>query len=167
MFSSTILKVNRSVLLALLLSGILTPLVYAAPNSAAEQLPFKGTLQAFETYQLDIPNQTLCVSGNGSGNASHLGRYSAEYDVTVSLVSGGGPASIRLVAANGDAIFATGSGQGTPTALPDVAMIVEMYTITGGTGRFAGASGSFTVVRLVNTVTGVTSGTFDGSIVLP
>jgi hypothetical protein len=45
-------------------------------------------------------------------------------------------------------------------------MVVETYTITGGNGRFAGASESFTVERLVNTVTGVTSGTFDGSIVI-
>ena len=41
-----------------------------------------------------------------------------------------GPASIRLEASNGDAIFATGFGQGTPTATPDVSMIVETYTIT-------------------------------------
>jgi hypothetical protein len=167
MLTATMKKLHMAILSAPLLLGILTGLVYGAPATAAEQLPFKGTLQAFETYQLDIPNQTLFVTGNGSGNATHLGRYSVEYDVTVSLVSGGGPASIRLVAANGDAIFATGSGQGTPTVLPDVAMIVERYTITDGTGRFAGASGSFTVVRLVNTVTGVTSGTFDGSIVVP
>ena len=46
-------------------------------------------------------------------------------------------------------------------------MIVETYTITNGTGRFAGASGGFTVVRLVNRTTGVTSGTFDGNIVIP
>jgi hypothetical protein len=46
-------------------------------------------------------------------------------------------------------------------------MIVETYTIRGGTGPFAGASGSFTVQRLVNKITGVTSGLFDGNIVIP
>jgi len=43
---------------------------------------------------------------------------------------------------------------------------VEQHTITGGTGRFAGTTGTFTLDRLVNTATGVTSGSFEGSIVL-
>ena len=45
-------------------------------------------------------------------------------------------------------------------------MVEEAYTTTGGTGRFAGASGSFTVERLFNLVTGFTSGSFDGFIVI-
>jgi hypothetical protein len=167
MLTATIKKLHLSILVTPLLLSILTGLVFATPANASEQLPFKGTLQAFETHEFDFPNQTLMVTGNGSGNATHLGRYSVEYDVSVSLLSGGGPASIRLEGANGDAIFATGFGQGTPTAIADVSMIVETYTITDGTGRFAGASGSFTVVRLVNRTTGVTSGTFDGNIVIP
>jgi hypothetical protein len=166
MLTTTLKKLHTAILVTPLLLGMLTGLVYAAaPTTAAGQVPFKGTLQAFETDQLDLPNQTLFVTGNGSGNATQLGRYSVEYHVTVSLVSGGGPASIRLVAANGDAIFATGSGQGSPTEIPGVHLIVERYTITGGTGRFEGASGSFTVVRLVSE--DVTSGTFDGNIVMP
>ena len=166
MSTATMKKLPTPILVTLLLLGILTGPVFAGPANAAEELPFKGTLQAVETHEFDFPNQTLFVTGNGSGNATQLGRYSVAYNVTVSLVSGGGPASIRLEAANGDALFATGFGQGTPTAIADVSMIVETYTITDGTGRFAGASGSFTVVRLVNRTTGVTSGTFDGNIVI-
>jgi len=166
MLTVTIKKLHNSILMTPLLLSIVAGLMFATPANAAEQLPFKGTVQAFETHEFDFPNHTLYVTGNGSGNATHLGRYLVEYDVTVSLVTGGGPASIRLEAANGDAIFATGFGQGTPTPIPDVSMIVETYTITDGTGRFAGASGSFTVVRLVNRTTGVTSGTFDGNVVI-
>jgi hypothetical protein len=167
MFTATIKKLHTSIFVTALLVSILAGLVFAMPASASEQLPFKGTLQAVETHEFDFPNQTLFVTGNGSGNATHLGLYSVEYHVTVSLVTGGGPASIRLEAANGDAILATGFGQGTPTPIPDVRMIVETYTIIDGAGRFAGASGSFTVVRLVNRITGVTSGAFDGNIVIP
>jgi hypothetical protein len=45
--------------------------------------------------------------------------------------------------------------------------IVEKYVITGGTGRFANASGSFTVQRLVNRATGTSSGTISGTIIIP
>ena len=50
---------------------------------------------------------------------------------------------------------------------PNVITIVEMYTITGGTGRFAGATGNFTVERVLNQATGVSSGTIIGNIVIP
>jgi hypothetical protein len=43
-------------------------------------------------------------------------------------------------------------------------MVVEWHTITGGTGRFADASGSFNVKRLVNIATGETAGVFSGTI---
>jgi hypothetical protein len=132
--------------------------------AANRQVPFKGSVQAHETYDLQFP--TLFVDAIGTGTATHLGRFTVTYQVEVDLVTGGGPASIVLVAANRDAIFATGSGQGSPTEDPDIASIVETYTITGGTGRFAGAAGSFTVQRLVNLVTGITSGSFDGTIVI-
>ena len=45
--------------------------------------------------------------------------------------------------------------------------VVEIYTITGGTGRFARASGTLTLKRLVSVKAGITSGSFEGYIVLP
>jgi hypothetical protein len=143
-------------------------LVCPAPalGSAAsdQEVPLKGSIEALETYDLQFP--TLFVDAFATGTSTHLGHFTATYQVQVNLLTGGGPAIIHLVAANGDAIFAEGSGQGTPTQDPEVSSIVETYTITGGTGRFEGASGSFIVVRLVNTVTGITSGSFDGTIVI-
>jgi len=135
-------------------------LVGSAP--ADQQVPFKGSLHAVEVDVVQPP--TLVVDGSGTGTATHLGRFAVTYHVDVNLATGGGPASIHLVAANGEDIVATGSGQGTPTDDPEVASIVETYVITGGTGRFADASGSFIVRRLVNTTTGVTSGSFEGTI---
>ena len=156
-------KIFASTVIALLLLTVLASIGYAA-HAADVQLPFKGSLQAVETYKVDFP--TLFVDGSGSGNATHLGLFTASYKVVVDIVKGAGPASARFVAANGDSLFAEGSGLGVPTGTPNVNRIVEKYTITSGTGRFAGATGSFTVERLVNLVTGATSGTFDGSIVI-
>jgi hypothetical protein len=53
---------------------------------------------------------------------------------------------------------------GTPTATPGIASIVETATITGGTGRFAGATGSFIVERLVDLINLETTGSFEGTI---
>jgi hypothetical protein len=44
---------------------------------------------------------------------------------------------------------------------------METATITGGTGRFAGATGSFTTERLFDTVTLTTTGSFEGTISSP
>jgi hypothetical protein len=68
-----------------------------------------------------------------------------------------------FTAANGDTLTATVEGQATP-ASPGVLSIVEVYSITGGTGRFADATGSFTLHSTANQATGVSSGTFSGAI---
>jgi hypothetical protein len=44
---------------------------------------------------------------------------------------------------------------------------VETATITGGTGRFASASGTFTAERVVDLATTLTTGSFEGSISSP
>ena len=53
----------------------------------------------------------------------------------------------EFTAANGDTLIADVTGQ-SPTP-PGVLLSVETATITGGTGRFASATGSFTVERLL------------------
>jgi hypothetical protein len=131
--------------------------------NGGEQLPFHGSLEAVETDVVAPPS--LLVDGTGTGTATHLGRFTATFTTTVNLSTGSATGGIfRFVAANGDHLDATFTGQGTPTAQPNVASIVETATISGGTGRFAGATGAFTIHRIVNQVTGVSSGSFDGTI---
>jgi hypothetical protein len=75
-----------------------------------------------------------------------------------------GIGSVEFIAANGDRLFADLLGQSTPTATPNLISIVETVTITGGTGRFAGATGSLISMRLKDQVTGNTSGLLDGTL---
>jgi hypothetical protein len=75
------------------------------------------------------------------------------------------------VAANGDSIDST-SVVVSSVLGPVVRTNTEDHIITGGTGRFSGAQGSFTVVRthvLAPSADGthVTSGSFDGTITSP
>jgi hypothetical protein len=69
-----------------------------------------------------------------------------------------------FVAANGASLFATFTGQSAPTSVAGVVSIQEIATITGGTGRFEDATGSFTIDRLLNQVTHISSGSFSGTI---
>lgn len=158
-------KLSVSMIVGLLLAILVAGAAFASA-SARKESPFKGSFEAVETYQANGP--TVFVTATGLGEATQLGRYTVSYEVEVDLPTGAGTGlSAHYVAANGDSLFAEGSGQATPTDDPTVFSIVETYTITGGTGRFANASGSFTLNRTVNLVTGETSGSFDGSMVIP
>ena len=68
-----------------------------------------------------------------------------------------------FTAANGDTLSASVVGQATRIG-PTTLSIVEVYTITGGTRRFADATGSFTLESTVDQTTGASSGTFRGAI---
>ena len=160
-------KWQLSLFVAILLVVLLTGWVYAAPVAVEKQWLVKGNFQANETFELDFATMTMAVDAQGSGTASHLGRFTYEYQGTVNLLNGQGLGSAELVAANGDRLFAELQGQGTPIEPPDIHRVVETYTVTGGTGRFANASGSLALDRMVNTATGVTSGTMSGTIIVP
>ena len=126
-------------------------------------LPLHGVLTATESDELLFP--LLFVNLVGSGTASHVGRYTMTLETTVTLpqaTSVGG--ILRLTAANRDVLTASVAGQAVVTG--DIANIVEVATITGGTGRFDGATGSFTITRALAQSTGVSTGTFDGTICL-
>ncbi len=103
--------------------------------------PVKGT--STSTTTVDLATGTGTVAG--SGQLSHIGRSTFTNDIT-SLTITGDTLSFTLtaiiVAANGDEIFTTATGTGTLTATGSESTLVS--TITGGTGRFADASGTIT-----------------------
>jgi len=109
----------------------------------------------------------VTIAGIGAGHATQLGKFAMTYDAEVNLVTRVGIGSVEFVAANGDRLFADILGQSTPSGTPNVVSIVEVLTITGGTGRFADATGSLISTRLKDQVTGDTSGSFDGTIDIP
>lgn len=158
-------KLPVSTALALLLMIVLASVTLAAPSMRQKEYHLKGSMQSLETYVINFP--LMSVTASGSGNASHLGRYTVSYEVEVNLETIAGVGSAEFVAANEDKIFAEGSGQATETETPGVFNVVEHYTVTGGTGRFAAASGTITLDRVVDTTTGVTSGTITGNILVP
>ena len=132
--------------------------------SSAQEVPFKGRLEGTATITPGSP--FLSVSIEGTGNATHLGRFTVEIPHVVNAMNRTSAGTYEFTAANGDTLTAGFTGQATLTA-PGVLSVVETATITGGTGRFADATGSFTVERVFNQVTGVTTGSFEGTIPSP
>ena len=130
-------------------------------SAVAAETPFKGTVSVVETGTTVFPTRFL--DQEGMGTATYLGRYTVHVTLQVNVLTLAATGTATFTAANGDTLTATVEGQATPTS-PGELSIVEVYTITGGTGRFAGATGTFTLESTANQATGVSSGAFSGVI---
>ena len=159
------MKTITKTVLYLQMTALLLTTAFAGSAAAEKELPFRGSIQGVEIADVQFPR--LFVDGSGSGRATHLGRFTVTYELEVDLLTHETFGSSLFTAANGDSLATDITGLGTPTENPDVHSIVEVHTITGGTGRFADATGNFIRKYLLNLVTGATSGSFDGTIVLP
>ena len=130
-------------------------------------VPFKGRWEGALTTRTPLPPSFLSISFEGTGNATHLGRFTVEIRIVLNTTNRTLTGTYEFTAANGDTLTAGFTGQSplTPPGVPQTS--VETATITGGTGRFASASGSFTTERVVDTATFVASGSFNGTISSP
>jgi hypothetical protein len=139
----------------------------AGPVAAGEEVPFRGHFAGVATVTVNFPIASVDV--DAAGNATQLGSFTLAIPHTVNLATMTSTGSYEFVAANGDTLSADFTGEVSQTATPGVLAAVESATITGGTGRFAGATGGFTVERLVDgtTVPRTTAGSFKGTISSP
>jgi hypothetical protein len=152
----------RSAGAALAIVGVLG---LAGPASAGEPVPFAGGFAGTDTGT-PIPNTPFAsVRVEAVGTATQLGRFTYTAQITVNTATGAGSGTFVFTAANGDTVSGTITGQAAFTP-PNVLSISETATVTGGTGRFAGATGGFDVARLKNTATGATVASFEGAISL-
>jgi hypothetical protein len=145
--------------LALLVVAIV---MLAGSATAGEFVPFKGVLEG--TVSRSDPPPPLQVVITGGGTATQLGLFSVQIPHTVTPPNGHG--FYYFVAANGDTLSAKFDGISAP-ADPGFLYIIETATITGGTGRFAGATGGFVCKRLYDISGGTTAGSFEGTISSP
>jgi len=151
----------------------------AAADGAAEKTaerPFAAQLDgtfAFGPCPADAPGGAQCLTDDVRGRAKALGRVTGEFDVVFDTAAFGddqcGPIRKQgaLTAADGEqlTIRATGTFCFTNT------IAAYVYTITGGTGRFEGATGDGVWYVPAPTTFDGTAGTgpeyLYGSIVLP
>ncbi len=169
------MKLRRTILLAtvVLAFAAVGPAtaqgVTRSPAVARHQAPFLGFLRGVETNDGGFP--FLAIQGKGSGIATQLGRFTYDNPHTVDLRTRSGCGfTWTFTASNSDTLTAGGCGQATVvsgTPPTQVLSIVETADITGGTGRFTGATGSLTIKRLGGGTTGMTIGYFTGTISIP
>jgi hypothetical protein len=135
---------------------------------AAQQQPvhFKGNFQGADTDGPGPLPNTITVDTQGTGLGTHLGQFKFSQTLVVDF-SGSDSGTATLEAANGDTIYVSITGQGYPTNTPFVFDVWETWTITGGTGRFAGSQGTAFVNRVADGPHLSTSGSFDGTITSP
>jgi hypothetical protein len=136
-------------------------LAIGTAGAVAAQTPFRGTVNAVESGTTVFPTRFL--DREGSGVATYLGKYTEHVTMVINIPTLSSMGAATFTAANGDTLLATVAGQATRTS-PTTLSIVEVYTVTGGTGRFADATGSFTLHSTVDQTTGISSGTFSGAI---
>lgn len=140
-----------------------TSVDFAATQArGAAQLPFRGSF----SLDIEFAPPPLAV-GNGGGIATHLGKFTANVTAIVDFATSTSTGTFSFTAANGDQLSGTIVGVGVLVG-PFLAKITEVATIVGGTGRFEGATGTFTMVRFdtfdPTTGGGSGSGTFEGHI---
>jgi hypothetical protein len=138
---------------------------FVGASSAGEQTTFKGSLEGTVTVTpVNPPIASVLIEA--TGNATKLGRFTLEVPHVVNQAVRVGAGSYIFTAANGDTLTASFTGVGTLIA-PGVLSTTETATITGGTGRFADATGSFTAHRTFFITEGRTVGSFEGTISSP
>jgi hypothetical protein len=124
------------------------PLVYlflvlaVSSLQAGELVPFRATWEGSTVSATLVAPGVVLVVSDGEGQATHLGRYFMSSPHFTYLATGVVEGEQNFTAANGDVLNATFSGQLLPRADGCLEGTLPA-TITGGTGRFDGATGSY------------------------
>ena len=144
-------------------------------SSAVEAgvIRINGTIAGSESgAPFPDPAEGVYVNGSFMSTDTALGPFTLFYSLPVDFAfadtppgNAGGSRLIVGDAANGDSILACFLGRNSGSCA-NGDRHVDPWTIIGGTGRYAGARGSFTTDQCSNLETGETSGTISGTIVV-
>lgn len=95
------------------------------------EVPFKGRWEGAVTARTPLPPGFLSISFEGTGNATHLGRFTVENRIVLNTTDRTLTGTYEFTAANGDTLTATVTGKSplTPPGVPQTG--VETATITG------------------------------------
>lgn len=140
-------------------------LAWSSTAFAAEDLPFRSRHSGAHQQDPDgrckdpdaLLNTRSTMSLRGTGHALHLGSIAVEQDHCVDL-TGPDPLAFTegrftLTASSGDTLAGTYQGRLQPTVTPNLFYIDGTFLFTGGTGRFADASGGGAATGMTDLLT--------------
>jgi len=158
---------SRFTHLASALAAVAAALVLPLGALAGSQVPLKGgDAGGFGPGDHACPTGYDALDIDGTGTASQVGAYTYHADECFNgatlLFSG----TFSITAANGDRIVGTYSGDVPVIAFP-LAVYEQDMIVTGGTGRFEGASGDLHGRGLANLATGTYTQDLRGTVASP
>jgi hypothetical protein len=157
-----------------LMTGIFLTVALVGSAVEAGVIIINGTIAGSEiATPFPNPAEGIYVNGSIMSTDTALGPFTLFYSLPVDFAfantppgNAGGSRLIVGDAANGDSILACFLGTNAGLCANGDLRHVNPWTIIGGTGRYAGAMGSFSTDQCSNPVTGATSGTISGTIVV-
>jgi hypothetical protein len=130
-----------------MLAGAAAALALPMVAFAGAQVPFKAADAGTWGVGAHDCGSQLPVFVDTVGTGTHLGRYSYASEECADLGAATFAGAFTITAANGDTLVGTYAGTFTVDAAGTI-HYEQTNTVTGGSGRFAGTSGSFQVSGL-------------------
>lgn len=155
----------------ILLAGIVMLITscHKEDNHHKNTVPLKGEFVASVTVIVPpSPGvlEQIRVSGNGSGTP--FGKATVEENLKVDVTASPEitKGTENITAENGDQIFSTVSGYVSAPDAKGNYQVFNTSTITGGTGKYAGATGTYKETYTGNIAAPTSTAVFDGMITI-
>lgn len=132
-----------------------------------DQVPWTATGSALLTGVTKLPGGLIQLDFNVSGNATHLGNFNGPGTRIEDHQGNFGSTGVFIGANGKDSVFLSISGRFDKSKDKCTATSTGTYTVTGGTGAFANATGSGTIVTVIDVCAGTAAGTYTGTISRP